>query len=187
VLRTVRNGRVRNVLATTYVEESVGAVVLYVPPGAEVMRASTSLRRGNLVSFDEPWEHEPDVWRDNHVLWLGRTDEPYALLLFWNGDWELLGWYVQLQDPLMRSPVGFDTRDHLLDVWVEPDGSWAWKDEDELALAVELGLFEPAEAKAARAAGEKVVAEKPWPTGWEDWRPEPAWTPPILPKGWNVV
>jgi hypothetical protein len=178
---------VRNALATTFVAEDGGCVVLYVQPGAESMRPTTSLRRGNLVSFDDPWEHEPDIWRDNHALWLERVDEPYSLNLFWNGAWEFLGWYVQLQNPLRRSQVGFDTIDHLIDVWIEPDGSWAWKDEDELERAVDLGLVRAEQAKAARATGERVLAERPWPTGWEDWRPDPHWRPPTLPDGWDRV
>lgn len=187
VLRTVRNGRVRNALATTYVDHADGVVALYVPPGAEAIRPSTTLRRGNLVSFDEPWQHEPDAWRNNHTLWLERLHEPYSLNLFWNADWEFLEWYVQLQDPLRRSHAGFDTVDHLIDVVVEPDGSWAWKDEDELAQGVELGLFGAEDAKAAKATAERVLAEWPFPTGWEEWRPDPAWPPPSLPAGWDRV
>ena len=30
-------------------------------------------------------------------------------------------------------------------------------------------------------------AEWPFPTGWEDWRPDPAWPVPQLPAGWDVV
>jgi hypothetical protein len=62
-----------------------------------------------------------------------------------------------------------------------------WKDEDELAHAVELELFSAEEAAAIRAAGERVIAARPWPTGREDWRPDPAWALPRLPKGWDVV
>ena len=38
-----------------------------------------------------------------------------------------------------------------------------------------LGIFTRAEAAAVRAEGERVVEAKPWPTGWEDWRPDPSW------------
>jgi hypothetical protein len=178
---------VRNALAMLFVGETEGLVTLYVAPGAQAMHPSTNLRRGNIRSYDDPFDHEEDTWRDNHALWLARLDEPYSLILFWDGDWQFLCWYVQLQDPMTQSHVGFDTRDHLLDVVVEPDGSWAWKDEDELARAVELGLFDEAQADASRAIARRVLAERPWPTGWEDWRPDPAWTAPRLPEGWDVV
>jgi hypothetical protein len=187
LLRTVVQGRVREALPLTLVEETGEQVALYCAPGTRNMRPTTSIRHGNLTSYDDGWDYWEDTWRDNHVLWLASFGKPHLLNLFWNGEWTFLGWYVQLQDPLRRTRFGFDTRDHALDVWVEPDGSWEWKDEDELARAVELGLFGPEEASAARATGERVVAERPWPTGWEDWRPDPAWQLPRLPEDLDVV
>lgn len=38
-----------------------------------------------------------------------------------------------------------------------------------------------------REGGERVIAAKPWPTGWEDWRPPTAWRPLALPDGWDVT
>ena len=55
--------------------------------------------------------------------------------LFWDESWSFLGWYVNLQSPLRRSPLGFDMTDWALDVWVEPDGRWQWKDEDDFAAS----------------------------------------------------
>ena len=42
------------------------------------------------------------------------------------------------------------------------------------------------EAARIRAEGERIVAERPWPTGWEDFVPDPAWPPPELPDGWEA-
>ena len=33
----------------------------------------------------------------------------------------------------------------------------------------------------------RVLDEWPFPTGWEDWQPDPAWSLPTLPEGWDVV
>ena len=33
----------------------------------------------------------------------------------------------------------------------------------------------------------RLVDEWPFPTGWEDWRPDPGWEPPTLPAGWDTV
>ena len=187
LLRTVIKGRARHALPLTLVEERRDRVVLYCAPGTPCVRPTTSIRRGNLHSYDDPWEHEQTVWRDNNVLWLASLVEPYSLNLFWDGEWSFLGWYVQLQEPLRRTRFGFDTRDHILDVWVEPDGRWEWKDEEELARAIEVGLFDARDAAAARATAERVVADRPWPTGWEEWRPDPQWPLPELPEGWDVV
>ena len=38
-------------------------------------------------------------------------------------------------------------------------------------MAVRYGHHTAADAAAFRAEGERVLAEWPFPTGWEDWRP----------------
>lgn len=98
-------------------------------------------------------------------------------------DWRLGSLvHVNLQDPFRLDEHGYATEDHALDVVVEPDGSWRWKDEDELADAVRAGRVDEA---AARAEGERVLAEAPFPTGWEGYRPDPDWPVPELPAGWD--
>lgn len=82
--------------------------------------------------------------------------------------------------------------DHVLDVVIEPDLSWRWKDEEELAEAVGLGLVTPRAADAIRAEGERVIAQlearrSPFCDGWEHWRPNPAWPIPKLPVGWDAL
>ena len=57
----------------------------------------------------------------------------------------------------------------------------------ELEDAIRLGRFSPDEAATIRAEGENVVAAWPFPTGWEEWRPDPAWPIPQLPDGWDRV
>ena len=93
----------------------------------------------------------------------------------------------------MRSPAGFDTVEHLLDVTIPPDRStWAWKDEDELAEAVDLGLFTDEDAAWFRYWGERAVEhvllrEPPFDEDWSTWRPDPAWDEPVLPADWDLV
>jgi predicted RNA-binding protein associated with RNAse of E/G family len=80
-----------------------------------------------------------------------------------------------------------DVTDHALDVWVDPDGSWRWKDEDDFAALQRHGVFDAAAARRVRAEGERVIEAWPFPTGWEDWRPDPRWPTPELPDDWHVV
>jgi predicted RNA-binding protein associated with RNAse of E/G family len=111
----------------------------------------------------------------------------HSIGVFWDDETDdFRGWYVQLGDPLRPSRFGFDTMDHALDVWIRPDGSWEWKDEDDFAEAQELGVFTPEQAAAIRAEGERVLAARPWPTGWEEWGPDPGWRLPQLPAGWDL-
>jgi hypothetical protein len=60
---------------------------------------------------------------------------------------------------------------HLGRASAPADGTWRWKDEDDFAEAQRLGVFTPAETARVRAEGERVLAARPWPTGWEQWRP----------------
>ncbi len=56
----------------------------------------------------------------------------HSVYVHWGRDGEFLGWYVNLEDPWRETALGFDTTDHLLDVWIDPDRTWRWKDEDHL-------------------------------------------------------
>ena len=51
--------------------------------------------------------------------------------LFWTVEWQVKIWYVNLQAPIHRTSRGILVQDYALDIAVEPDMSWSWKDEDE--------------------------------------------------------
>ena len=127
-----------------------------------------------------------EVWRGNDSLRIAIPGAAHSVLLWWV-EGELQGWYVNLETPLRRTSIGFDYLDQKLDLVVRTDGSWRWKDEHELAEAVELGILDRDEAAAVRAEGERVLAAWPFPTGWEEWRPDPEWEAPRLPAGWDRV
>jgi uncharacterized protein len=133
------------------------------------------------------------AWQDNAVLWLVRPGDAHAVGAFWRGPARaFVGWYVDLQAPLSRSAIGFDTEDHVLDVDIDPDRSWRWKDEDEFTAAQRLGHISFAEAAAIRTEGQTAIAaleSGSWPfdAGWENWEPDPAWPVPSLPVGWDTA
>ena len=129
-------------------------------------------------------------WRAGGTLRLTPPDEAHSVDLYWGEAREFLGWYVNLQDPLVRGPIGFDTSDHILDLWVHPDRSWEWKDEDELEGVLALGFFDEREVEAIRREGDRVIERvtawaPPFCDGWEDWRADPTWPVPTLPESWR--
>jgi Protein of unknown function (DUF402) len=160
---------------------------LYVQPGAR----GKVVKRGLDGSYLEYWASGAPAfdwtWQDAHVLRFMRPGDRHTIEVWWDLDWRLTGWYVNLQAPLVRRGSFFDTTDHALDIVVSPDGDWSWKDEDDLAQMVERGLLDEQTASDVRAEGERVVAERVWPTGWEDWRPPDHWRPLPLPEDWHVV
>lgn len=123
---------------------------------------------------------------------LAEADAAHAVYVTWDEAGELVGWYVNLEEPWRESAFGFDTTDHLLDIWIDPDRNWRWKDEDHLAEALEVGLFHEEQAEAMRAEGERVIERieawsAPFDEGWENWRPDPEWPLPSIPEGWDQL
>ena len=188
LLRSIYRSRVRWTFPHRFVAEDSGLFALYCGPGnrGRLMKQASADGRylEAWVRGDTPSEW---TWERTNVLRLMREGEAHTVEVMWDEEWSFLGWYVNLQAPLRVHGTFFDTTDWALDVTVAPDGTWAWKDEHDLAEAIELGVFDEAEAAVVRAEGERVVAERPWPTRWEDWRPPPEWTPLPLPEGWDVV
>lgn len=105
----------------------------------------------------------------------------------WTPNWDFLGWYVNLQEPAVRTPLGFDTRDLWLDMLVAPDRSWRWKDEDEVERVVKTGVVKAETMDEARAEGLRVAESiangaPPFVESWRTWRPNPDWRLPSLPE-----
>ncbi|HEX4931057.1 MAG TPA: DUF402 domain-containing protein [Gaiellaceae bacterium] len=180
VWRDVHRGRVWRAQACRIVEESEETIALWMPRGTPTMLPID--REGRRIRIPiEAWELEPSVGWTRDALTLTRPGRAHSIYVFWR-DGEFEHWYVNFEQPLRRSPVGFDTFDEKLDLIVRPDGTYRWKDEDELEQAAALGLVD---AAAVRAEAARVLEEWPFPTGWEDWRPDPSWPIPQLPEGWD--
>ncbi len=127
---------------------------------------------------------------DVDTLSLMRAGDSHAVWVSWLPSGEHWGWYVNLQEPFRRSGIGFETMDLMLDLIVDPDRTWRWKDEDELATFVERGVFDEALPERLRAEGLSVAGraernESPFSEPWPEWRPDPDWERPELPQGWG--
>ena len=182
LFRSIFRGNVRWCCTNRYVGSWLGRHGLYCQPGNQGKVTGHDLER--WVSAEPPLDH---AWNSTHVLRFMAEGSTHTVELMWDERWDFVGWYVNLQAPLVVNGRFFDTTDHALDVVVDPDGAWRWKDEDDLARLVELGAFSEREAAEVRAEGERVIAAQPWPTGWETWRPPPEWGPLGLPRDWHVV
>ena len=87
---------------------------------------------------------------------------------------------------------GFDTTDDVLDIFVEPDGTWHWTDETELAFWVDHGAYKEADREHFFATAETVeklieAGSAPFDDEWVDWLPPAAPRMPSLPDGWHQV
>jgi Protein of unknown function (DUF402) len=135
------------------------------------------------------WVFRDAEW-DVDTLSLMRRGDWHAVWVSWLPSGEHWGWYVNFQEPFRRSRRGFETMDLMLDLIVDADRTWRWKDEDELATFLERGVLDSALCDRIRAEGLRVAAraernEPPFCDPWPEWRPDPAWEKPELPGGWE--
>jgi hypothetical protein len=191
-LRELWDGRIWSARAAIVVRDDEEARILFTPYDTTVMVAFDEDGHELRIPTDR-WVLRPSRRHARHVLSFAWPTEPYAILAMWDPHWRFRIWYVNVEEPLRPTPVGFDTNECLLDVVIEPDlSSWRWKDEDELGEAVSLGLFSARQAAAFRRAGERgrrrvIDRAPPFDRDWSGWRPDAAWTVPELPPGWDVV
>jgi len=186
---------VHAVLGFTVVLDNPELIALYIAPGWPTMRRTGVLGGGPrgrmLVKPDGGHALQP--WVDNEALVLYQPSDGYSVWLYWHAESHTFReWYVNLEEPWRRTPIGFDSRDNLLDMVVAPDlATWHWKDEDELAWGVMSGRHTAGEAVAFRREGERALEKLrnhafPFDRDWPSWTPDPAWRSPRLPSGWNV-
>jgi predicted RNA-binding protein associated with RNAse of E/G family len=134
------------------------------------------------------------VWRKDtlRLMFPGRQ---HSVLLFWDGtgsERTFSRYFVNLEEPLRRTPIGVDTQDHTLDIDVTPGLDWNWRDEDEFASHLKHGFYTEALARAVRAEGTSVIEaisrrNHPCLAGWNRWQPDPAWNVPSLPADWDTA
>lgn len=147
-------------------------------------RLMTDLALCDWALVDREW--------DISNLWLLFAGARYSVWVSWSENGEHFGWYINLQEPFRRTARGFQWMDLMLDVTVEPNRRWHWKDEDDFQAMIDRGLLSPSEAQAVRAEAEDVIRkleanESPFCDPWPDWRPDPSWPMPKLPVGWKDI
>ena len=188
VVRSMWGKKIQIAMPMTVIADTERISALYLAAGTPIKNKSTY--RSDHLPIGE-WELVDDVWRDDlvRVKYAGDAHAYYAM---WKGG-RFNRWYINLESPYERTPVGVDFTDHVLDIVVQPDlAGWAWKDADELARAVALGLVTQAQADSFVAEGKRAVERlearcSPFADGWETWRPDPIWTIPPVPSNWDLI
>jgi hypothetical protein len=163
-------------------------MVMAMVPGAEGL--FPLIPREHVVSIlaMDPIPAEHHTWHTNRVLRISPKGQRYSIALWWNNDTNHFhSWQIDVQEVWRPSPLGYDGCDQLLDISVAPDRTWHFKDEDQITDAVAIGALTAAEAAGIHEVGQSAAARisELVPTGWEEWRPNPAWPPLPLPDGWD--
>jgi predicted RNA-binding protein associated with RNAse of E/G family len=134
------------------------------------------------------------VWRRDtlRLMFPGRQ---HSVWLSWGNDGlsrTFRGYFVNMEEPFRRTPVGFDTQDHTLDIEVAPDLSWKWRDTEELAEHVRCRFYSADLASEVRNEGQRAIDDivrgaHPCLDGWRSWQPDPQWQVPEVPAEWSTV
>jgi Protein of unknown function (DUF402) len=198
VLQEIWRGKVWGARPMRVVEDTGDGIALWFPRGTR-WKAPTSdpswpwkEDRGERLAecaVRGEWVYRDAEW-DVDTLQLTRAGERHSVWVSWRPDGEPFGWYVNIQEPFRRTPLGIATMDWALDLIIDPDGSWRLKDEDELETFVRRGVIDAAHAdelreEALAVAGRAERGEPPFCDPWHEWRPDPDWTLPELPSGWD--
>lgn len=193
VYREVWRGQVWTARPVTVVKDTPDLIALYFCTGTR-----WKLPHGNKDQFlgflqTGNWQLT-DITTAVDTLFLIQPGEAHAVHVMWGpANREFVGWYINLQETLRRTAIGFDFMDQVLDIVVKPDLSeWHWKDEAELQQAQELGLYSEQQVGEIKAAGERVIERvgakaAPFNDGWENWFPPAEWPIPGFPEGWEKL
>jgi hypothetical protein len=135
---------------------------------------------GTPMSFPEhpvphPWGHL-EAWQGTTVLKLRRDGDWYSVWRFFDAEGAFLSWYVNFETPVVRTADGVDVNDLQLDIVIDPDGGWRWKDVQDLAPSMASGRITQDEllavlAEAAHVA-ELLDRGDRWWAPWDDWSPQ---------------
>lgn len=191
LFREIYRGRIWTVRPLTVAHVREELIALYFAPGTICKVPAFTDRTDVLRRLRDGWRLTDYEWTRGRSLYLLRPNVAHAIHLWWPPpDWRFGGWYINLQEPIRLTPLGFDSMDHILDVVTEPDLSWHWKDEDELEEAIAVGLVTSEQAAEIRAEGERVIGRlearlSPFCDGWEQWQPDTAWPIPEVPSRWD--
>jgi predicted RNA-binding protein associated with RNAse of E/G family len=197
VVRGVSNGRVwyeqaRRVLSTRGPSVTTarwpGSAIRMMPFYVESLRTGNGVLReqARQARAQGDWLLADSAWQMTGVVEQVASGRWFSVSRMFGADGVMLCWYVNFERPPAWRGDGWDTCDLELDLMVEPDGSWRWKDEDEYEHGRRLGLITDPEHKAVQQARDEAVAMIEAHSGVfaesteERWLPDPTWVPPSL-------
>jgi len=185
------DGRIEMCWPCRVVEDSDDLVALFIAKGSKY---KADPKRTAAEKRAEPSPQAPTgefIWRVE-TLRLMFPGKAHSVWLFWEGDGDarqLTKFLINMEEPFRRTPIGFDTQDHTLDIVVQPDLRWKWRDEEETENHVREGFFTAELARFARDEGISAIeailrAEHPCLDGWPEWTPSSDWEVPVVSAEW---
>jgi hypothetical protein len=197
-LRGIYRERVWSAQPGIVVKDSPEEVALAISPGVECMvpRGYSKGKKGDWRRWDykkEKWDLESFIWHTNRFLVLLEPQKYYATFYIWKADTgEFQCYYINFQLPFRRSHCGFDTLDLELDIVIDPECQWRWKDEEDYQKGIDCGIILKEWTEEIESAKKEIfekLAKRKYPldNAWLDWKPDCTWPLPRLPVDWEKV
>lgn len=189
------DGAVTSAIPMLAISDDACCLALYLPVGtaSQDNYNITPDDRADAVGESPPSGQRAHVERrwPRPMIRLYLPDRAFSAHLFFDENWSFGGWYGNLEAPYQRTPIGIDSQDHALDVLADAQFRWRWKDEEEFARRLELGLDTTEHQAGVRRAGLEFIealccGTPPFDRDWPGWRPPPDWAPPRLPAHWSA-
>jgi predicted RNA-binding protein associated with RNAse of E/G family len=196
--RGIYRNRVWHVQPTIVVKDSLEEIVLTLLPGTECI-AEENYPKGKRNSgrrwffVNEDWQLAKYTWQTNRLLLIFEPEKYYSTIFFWNqASNEFLGYYINFQLPFRRNECAVDTLDLDLDLIINPDFSYEWKDLDDYQKAIAHEIISPEWIHGIETAKQEIFAklekrQYPFDGSWLNWMPDPSWSPPKLPENWDKI
>lgn len=184
-------------MPTFVVKDTLQELVLAILPGT-VCKVEKDYGKGKsgkrIWDFkDTDWELDNFIWHTNRLLFIVEPGKYYSINLFWNHEKnEFIGYYVNFQHPYRRSDCGVDALDLELDIDIDPNLNFRWKDVGDYQKAIECGVISAECIHGIEAAKPEILErlekrQYPFDGSWLDWMPHPNWSPPALPENWDKI
>ena len=191
VERQVWHGGVTTAVPSLVVAADDTQLVTYITPDAPLWFPDEANFPG--PGGRHPWYGRAG-WEGHGKLTITPTVGDYAVSHFWHGpDRQFTCWYLNIQEPMRPTQIGFDTQDLELDIVVTPDRRWQLKDDEVLEQRIAEGRWTAEEVEAIRGIGARIVrdvlepAQWWWDTTWALWEPEEWMRAPAFPDAWRDV
>jgi protein associated with RNAse G/E len=194
--RGLFRGLIWHAMPTYVINDTPQEIVLAIVPGAVCKVDKDYGRKSGKRVWDfieTEWKLDDFVWHTNRVLFILEPEKHYSINLFWNhASNEFIGYYVNFQYPYVRNHCGIDAMDLELDIDIEPDLNYRWKDVEDYKKAIECGIVPPDRVQGIEAVKPEILEriekrQYPFDGSWVNWKPDPDWSPPRLPDGWDKI
>jgi hypothetical protein len=199
--RNMRFGRIGSLRPCHVVLDDERGLLLWLAQGSTVVNEVAADGRGMRAMPFAEWvgsgyRPKADTWQGPGVLKFLPAGAHHSVWWFSDRAGRFANWYVNLEEQGVRwddgDVAGVDIVDQDLDIVVEPDRSWWWKDEDEFTERLAFPEhYWVRDGEAVRAEGLRVIEQIeagafPFDGTWTDFVPDPGWPVPTeLPAGWD--